>query len=151
GTFETKGITFEYSQQLTFLPRIFKGFSLHGSFTRVIFEGLRIGVPKKSGNWGIRYRYGRFNAQLNGTWTDRYRIGALSDTETTNNTGIRWLAAREMWNISAGFRLTRNWELMMSGRNIFNEPSVQYTNVPGRIYLYDVYGSLWSAGIRGTF
>jgi iron complex outermembrane receptor protein len=151
GTFETKGVTFEYSQQMTFLPGAFKGLGLFGSFTRVIPDGLRIGVPKKSANWGVRYRYGRFNVQLNGTWTDRYRIGALADTETTNNTGIRWLAAREMWNVSAGFKLTKNWELMMSGRNIFNEPSVQYSNVPGRIYLYDVYGSLWSAGIRGSF
>ena len=40
---------------------------------------------------------------------------------------------------------------MLSGRNIFNEPSIQYSNVPGRIYLYDVYGSMWSAGIKGTF
>ncbi|MBE7538579.1 MAG: TonB-dependent receptor [Opitutaceae bacterium] len=151
GTFETEGITAEYSQQLTFLPGALKGLSLHGSVTRVIADGLRIGVPNRSGNWGLRYRYGRFNAQINGTWTTMYRIGSLSDTPTTNNTGIRWLAAREMWNLSAGFRLTKHFDLMLSGRNIFNEPSIQYTNVPGRVYLYDVYGSLWSAGIRGSF
>lgn len=151
GTFETEGLTFEYSQQLTFLPGAFKGLSLYGSVTRVIADGLRIGVPNKSANWGVRYRYGRFGAQLNGTWTAMYRIGALNDTPTTANTGIRWLAAREMWNISAGYKLTKHFELMLSGRNIFNEPSIQYTNVPGRVYLYDVYGTMWNAGIKGSF
>jgi outer membrane receptor protein involved in Fe transport len=80
-----------------------------------------------------------------------YRVGALGDTPTTANTGIRWLAPREMWNVSAGYKISRNYELMFSGRNIFNEPSVQYSNVPGRIYLYDVYGSMWNFGIRGSF
>ena len=151
GTAETDGLIFEYNQQLTFLPGALKGVGLYGSLTRVIADNLRIGVPNKTANWGVRYRYGRFNVQINGTWQAASRQGALSDTVTTNNTGIRWLEARELWNVSAGFRLTRHFELMLSGRNIFNAPSIQYSNVPGRIYLYDVYGSLWSAGIRGSF
>lgn len=150
-TLDTDGITFEYNQQLTFLPGAFKGLSLYGSFTRVIAEGVRIGTPDAMANWGVRYRYGRFNVQLNGTWQSKSRLGTVSDTETTANTGLRWLAGRDLWNISAGYRLTRHFELMLSGRNIFNAPSIQYSNVPGRIYLYDVYGSMWSAGIKGTF
>ncbi|HRE82899.1 MAG TPA: TonB-dependent receptor, partial [Opitutaceae bacterium] len=151
GTFETDGLTAEYSQQMTFLPGAFKGLSAYGSVTRVIADSVRVNVPNRSANWGVRYRYARFSAQINGTWTTSYRIGGINDTATTNNTGIRWLAAREMWNVSAGFRLTRNFELMVSGRNIFNEPSVQYSNVPGRLYLYDVYGSMWNFGVKGTF
>lgn len=151
GTAETDGLTFEYNQQLTFLPGAFKGLGLHGSVTRVIADGVRIGVPNRIANWGVRYRYQRFNIQINGTWQAAARLGTLGDTLTTNNTGIRWLASRELWNVSAGFKLTNRFELMLSGRNIFNAPAIQYSNVPGRIYLYDVYGSMWSAGIRGTF
>ena len=151
GSYETDGLTFEYNQQLTFLPGMFKGLNLYGSLTRVIADSVRIGVPNKTANWGVRYRYNRFNIQINGTWQAASRQGSLSDTATTNNTGIRWLNARELWNISAGFKLTRRFELMLSGRNIFNAPSIQYSNVPGRIYIYDVYGSMWSAGIKGTF
>jgi outer membrane receptor protein involved in Fe transport len=146
-----EGLTFEYNQQLTFLPRAFKGLSLYGSITRVIADGVRIGVPNKIANWGVRYRYARFNAQINGNWQAASRLGTLADTETTANTGIRWLAARELWNFSIGYKLTKNFELMLSGRNIFNAPSVQYSNVKGRIYLYDVYGSMWNAGFKGTF
>lgn len=151
GTSTTDGITFEYSQQLTFLPGAFKGLSLYGSVTRVIADGVRIGTPNKVANWGVRYRYGRFNAQINGNWQAASRLGAVGDTLTTNNTGIRWLASRELWSISASYRLNKHLELMLAGRNIFNAPSIQYSNVPGRIYLYDSYGSLWSAGIKGTF
>ena len=151
GTNETDGLTFEYNQQMTFLPGVLKGLSLYGSVTRVIADNVRIGVPNRTANWGLRYRYGRFNFQINGTWQAASRVGSLNDTPTTNNTGVRWLEDRELWNLSAGFRLTKHFELMLSGRNIFNAPSIQYSNVPGRIYLYDVYGSLWSAGIRGTF
>lgn len=151
GTFETDGLTFEYNQQLTFLPGAFKGLSVYGSVTRVIADGLRMNLPNKTANWGVRYRYDRFSAQINGTWQAMYRIGALSNTPTTANTGIRWLASREMWNVSAGYKLTKHFELMVSGRNIFNEPSIQYTNVPGRVYLYDVYGSMWNLGVKGTF
>lgn len=151
GLSTTDGLTFEYSQQLTFLPGAFKGLSLYGSLTRVIADGVRIGTPNRIANWGLRYRYGRFNAQINGNWQSASRLGAVNDKETTNNTGIRWLDARELWSISASYRLSKHLELMVAGRNIFNAPSVQYSNVPGRIYLYDSYGSLWSAGIKGSF
>lgn len=151
GTSETEGLTFEYSQQLTFLPGVLKGLSLYGSVTRVIADGVRIGTPNKVANWGLRYRYRRFNAQINGNWQSASRLGAVNDKLTTNNTGIRWLDSRELWSVSASYRLSSHLELMIAGRNIFNAPSVQYSNVPGRIYLYDTYGSLWSAGIKGTF
>lgn len=151
GTSKTEGMIFEYSQQLTFLPGALKGLSVYGSLTRVIADGVRIGTPNKTANWGLKYRYRRFNAQINGTWQAAARLGAVADTLTTANTGIRWLEAREIWGISAGYKLTKHFELMVSGRNIFNAPSIQYSNVPGRIYLYDVYGSMWNAGIKGSF
>ena len=131
--------------------RVVTSLGVYGSLTRVIADGVRIGVPNKTANWGLRYRNRRFNFQINGTWQAASRLGTLADTATTNNTGIRWLAPREIWGISAGYKLTKRFELLLSGRNIFNAPSIQYSNVPGRIYLYDVYGSLWNLGIKGTF
>lgn len=147
----TDGYTVEYSQQLTFLPRALKGISLYGSFTRVVAEGVRIGVPGKMANWGLRYRYGRVGVHINGTWQAKSRLGSVTDTEITGNTGIRWLAAREIWGVSVSYRITKHFDLMLSGRNIFNAPSIQFSNISSRIYLYDVYGSMWNAGIRGSF
>ena len=40
---------------------------------------------------------------------------------------------------------------MLSGRNIFNAPDIVYSNVSSHWQLYSIYGSLWTAGIKGTF
>ena len=147
----TNGMTFEYNQQLTFLPRAFKGLGLYGSVTRVMADGVRVGTPNKSANWGVKYSYGRFHLQLNGTWQTTYRTSALSNTPTTVNGGVLYHASRELWSISGGFKLTRNLELMLSGRNIFNTPDIVCSNLPSHWQLYSIYGSLWTAGIKGTF
>ncbi|HWW26716.1 MAG TPA: hypothetical protein VNZ85_12540, partial [Caulobacter sp.] len=59
--------------------------------------------------------------------------------------------SRELWNISATYKLTDNIDVMLAGRNIFNEPEVIYSNVASRVQMYTVYGSMWNFGIRGRF
>ncbi|PTX91555.1 TonB-dependent receptor [Opitutus sp. ER46] len=147
----TNGLTFEYNQQLTFLPRIFKGFGLYGSVTRVMADGIRVNTPNKSANWGLKYSYRRFRVQVNGSWQGTARTSALSATPTTVNGGVLYRASRELWGISAGYKLTSKLELMVSGRNIFNAPDIVYSNVPGHLQQYSIYGSLWTAGIKGRF
>jgi hypothetical protein len=147
----TNGLTFEYNQQLSFLPRVFKGLGLYGSITRVMADGVRVGTPNKSANWGLKYRYGPASFQINGTWQATYRTSALSNTPTTVNGGVLYHAPRELWGLSAGYRLTRHFELMLSGRNIFNAPDIVYSNLPSHWQLYSIYGSLWTAAIKGTF
>jgi outer membrane receptor protein involved in Fe transport len=147
----TNGLTFEYNQQLTFLPGALKGLGLYGSVTRVMADGVRVATPNRSANWGAKYRYRRFHVQVNGTWQSTYRTSALSNTPTTVNNGVLYHAARELWGVSAGFKLTENLELMVSGRNIFNAADYVYSNVPGHLQQYSIYGSLWTAGIKGTF
>ena len=147
----TNGLTFEYNQQLSFLPGALKRLGIYGSITRVMADGIRVGTPNKSANWGLKYGYGRFHAQVNGTWQGTARTSALSNTAATVNGGVLYHAPRELWSISAGFKLTRNVELMVSGRNIFNTPDIVYSNVPDHLQLYSIYGSLWTAGIKGTF
>jgi len=40
---------------------------------------------------------------------------------------------------------------MVAGRNIFNAPDEIYSNVRSHLEQYSIYGSLWTAGIKGTF
>jgi iron complex outermembrane receptor protein len=58
---------------------------------------------------------------------------------------------RTLVDVRGGYQLTRRLELMLSVRNIFNAPSIQYSDEPGRGQRYDVHGSLWNFGIKGTF
>ena len=151
GKSTNEGLIFEYNQQLSFLPSFWRGFSLNGSYTMVNPDGPRVNMPEKMANWGIGYSYGRFDLRLNGTWQDDYRITALSATPTTANNGIRYRAAREMWNLSIGMKLNDNVDVMLAGRNIFNEGDMIYSNDSGRMQMYDLYGSMWNFSLRGRF
>ena len=62
-------------------------------------------MPERAANWGLRYSYGRFDLQINGNWQGEYRVSALSNTPTTANNGILYHTARELWNISASYKL----------------------------------------------
>ena len=151
GKSTNEGMIFEYNQQLTFLPGLWRGFSLNGSYTRVDPDGPRVNTPENIANWGIRYNYGPFDVRLNGTWQDSFRVSGLSATPATANNGVLYRAEREMWNVSLGYRINDNFELMLAGRNIFDEPDVIYSNVPGRMQKYDLYGSMWNFSLRAQF
>lgn len=151
GTSTNKGLVFEYDQQLTFLPGALKGFGLRGSITLIDPDGVRVNMPKRAANWGLRYSSGPFDFQLTGNWQSTYRTSSLSNTPTTANNGILYHAPRQLWNISASYKLTKNFELMLAGRNIFNAPDVIYSNIRSRVQQYSIYGSMWNVGIKGTF
>lgn len=151
GTSTNEGLILEYSQQLTFLPGALKGLSLRGSYTHVKPDGERVNLPENVANWGVGYKYGRFDIQINGNYQDSYRTSALSNTPTTANNGILYRATRQMWNVSVNYKLTEHFDLQLAGRNIFDEPDVIYSNVRSRVQRYDRYGSMWNFGIKGRF
>ncbi len=151
GVSKTNGLTLEYDQQLIFLPGTLKGLGLRGSVTRVDPDGVRVGVPKYSANWGLRYNRGPFDVQLTGNTQSKYRTSALSNTPTTAANGILYHADRTLWNISAGYKVTPRITVQVAGRNITNAPDIVYSNVPGRVQLYSIYGSMWNVAVKASF
>jgi outer membrane receptor protein involved in Fe transport len=151
GTSTNKGLTLEYDQQLTFLPGAFRGLGLRASITKVDPDSERVNLPKTSANWGLRYSYGKFVVQLTGNYQSSARTSALSNTPTTANNGILYRASRELWNVSASYKINRRFEVMLAGRNIFNAPDIVYSNVRSRVQQYSIYGSMWNVGIKGSF
>jgi iron complex outermembrane receptor protein len=147
GSQHTNGVSAEYNQQLTFLPDVLKGLSVFGSVTRTIADRQQLRLAPKSANGGFRYRYGKFNLQVRSTW----QAARLISSSTTAVNGDVWAKERTLVDLSGGYKISRRLELMLSVRNIFNAPAEQYSNEPGRLQLYDVYGSLWNFGIKGTF
>lgn len=143
----TNGLSAEYNQQLTFLPGALKGLSVFGSITRTIADRQQLRLVPKSANGGIRYRYGKLNVQLRTTW----QATRLISQSTTAVNGWIWGRERTLVDLSGGYKLNSRIELMLSVRNLFNAPYQQYSNEPGRLQMYDVYGSLWNFGIKGTF
>jgi iron complex outermembrane receptor protein len=151
GTSTNEGMTLEYSQQLTFLPGAFRGFSLFGSITRIDPDGERQNLPERVANWGLGYSYGPVDLKINGNYQSKYRVSALSNTPTTANNGILYHTSRDLWNISASYKPTQNIELQLAGRNIFNEPDIIYSNVESRVQQYTIYGSMWNFGVKVNF
>jgi iron complex outermembrane receptor protein len=151
GTSTNKGLVLEYDQQLTFLPGALRGLGLRGSITKIDADGERVNMPKSAANWGVRYSYGKFDFQLTGNAQGKYRTSALNNTPTTANNGILYHAARELWNVSASYKINNSFEFMLAGRNIFNAPDIIYSNERSRVQQYSIYGSMWNVGIKGTF
>lgn len=143
-----KGVTLEYDQQLTFLPGALRGLGLRGSITKIDPDGVRANMPGTVGNWGVRYSYGKFDVQLTGNAQGKYRTSAAT---TDPRNGILYHAARELWNVSASYKINKSFEVMLAGRNIFNAPDVIYSNVGSRVQQYSIYGSMWNVGIKGAF
>ena len=108
-------------------------------------------MPKYSANWGVRYGRGPIDFQLTGNTQSKYRTSALSNTPTTAANGILYHADRTLWNISASYKMARNITVQIAGRNIFNAPDIVYSNVPGRVQLYSIYGSMWNVALKTSF
>lgn len=147
GSQHTNGVSVEYNQQMVFLPGALRGLSVFGSVTRTIADRQQLRLAPKSANGGVRFRYRDFNVQLRSTW----QAARLISSSVTAVNGDLWAKERLLIDLSGGYRLTKRLELMLSVRNILNAPAVQYSNEPGRLQLFDVYGSLWNFGIKGTF
>ena len=145
GTIELDGVELEYSQQLVFLPKAFRGFSLFGSVTRTAAsQRIESHVPK-SANGGLRYGNEKLNAQLRATWSaPRYNTTNAQAEEI-------WQYERIMFDFSGGYRFNRTYELTVSGRNILNSPIETYSNTPGLMRAVNRYGAAWTIGVRGRF
>ena len=151
GVSSTNGVVLEYDQQLVFLPGALKGLGLRGSFTWVDPDGVRVGTPHYSANWGVKYTRGPVDVQLTGNYQSHYRVSALSNTPTTPANGILYHADRSLWNLSATYNFTKNLSVQIAGRNIFNAPDVVYSNVRSRVQLYSIYGSMWDIALKAKF
>lgn len=146
----TTGVEFDYSQQLTFLPKAFRGLGVFGNFTHLEFDSWYNfpGSAKNQGSAGINYRYRNFYAQFKTTWTGQKQT--TSGSRPTNGL-VDWEKDRLMFDINADYRIGKNLQVFVNGRNITNAPLVTYTSKQEWFTRKAWFGALWSAGIKGNF
>ncbi|MDR0353442.1 MAG: TonB-dependent receptor [Opitutaceae bacterium] len=158
GTRTVYGVTLEYNQQLTFLPGPLKGLGVFGSYTWSDMQNAHedeelIGVIERSANGGVKYRYKRFNIQLRASWQDD-QLKAVTRPIPGRNwllTDHRYLKSRIIFDLSGGFNLGRDLDIVFSIRNLFNAPQVYYSNTRGRMTEYFVSGAICSVSLKGAF
>jgi iron complex outermembrane recepter protein len=143
GKFKVEGFELEYSQQLTFLPGVFRGLGVFANYTQVKNSDpeLAYNNSPKTGSAGVSYRYRGFNVAVRGSMTSDTLISATTYREE-----------RTMLGVSAGYKLTEHLSLFMTGRNVLNEPIVNLRrDFPGYLTSHWHFGSNWSFGIKGVY
>jgi len=143
GSFRIKGFELEYSQQLTFLPGVFRGLGAFANFSRTQNSDVNkaFGQSPKTASGGISFRYRRLNTALRASWTD----DTIASTTTYNK-------ARTMLGLSASYQLSQHLSFFFTGRNVLNAPQTVYrTDLPGYLQANRVFGSNWTLGVKGVY
>ena len=140
------GLELEYSQQLVFLPGFWRGFSVFGSLARTAADAEVLDHVPKTANGGIRFSNQKFNAQLRGVWTS----SRLDFRDAPQNEEV-WLYERTVFDFSGAYRLSRRFEITLTGRNILNSPIARYSNVTSHLSSRLLFGPAWTLGVRGRF
>jgi outer membrane receptor protein involved in Fe transport len=143
GKFRVKGFELEYSQQLTFLPGVFRGLGAFANFSRSQNSDVNkaYGQAPKTASGGISFRYRRLNTALRASWT----ADTIASATTYNE-------ARTMLGLSASYQLNQHLSFFFTGRNVLNAPQTVYrTDLPGYLQANRVFGSNWTLGVKGVY
>jgi TonB-dependent receptor len=130
GTVE--GLEFNYSQQLSFLPGVLKGFGVFANWTTLRSEGdfgelnpppnvpVKNALPKfrpRSGNVGLSWVFRRWDLRAMWNYTSAYlEIPFLEGTTARDRT--LWRGSRKQIDFYATFKLTRRFEVFADVLNI---------------------------------
>jgi outer membrane receptor protein involved in Fe transport len=140
------GVELEYSQQMVFLPKFWRGLSAFGSVSRTKANAEILDHVPKSANGGIRFSNHKFNAQIRCTWV----AGSLDFRDDPQGEEV-WRYERIMFDFSGGYKINRTYEITLTGRNILNSPIARYSNVTSHLSSHAVFGPAWTLGVRGRF
>ena len=64
---------------------------------------------------------------------------------------VRWWGEQLLVDLSGTYKLSRSYELTLSGRNITNAFQDYYSNEPGLLRSREILGPVWTLGVRGRF
>jgi len=94
----------------------------------------------------VRFSNRKFNAQIRCVWTS----SRLDFRDAPQNEEV-WIYERTVFDFSGAYRLTRRYEITLTGRNILNSPIARYSNVASNMSSRLVFGPAWTLGVRGRF
>ena len=159
GDARVTGTEFDYRQNLNFLPRWARGFTVFGNLTLQRRTGTQItsftGFVRRTINYGVTFSRERFTARIAVNLRGQIDQGRVIGAGTEPNT-FTYLQSRAIADVAAEYRMTRALSVFLIGRNVnaANEDTVTYgPSTPGdRIVRGRInYGANWYAGIKGTF
>ncbi len=156
GSARYRGFELNYSQQLTFLPGFWRGFSVGANYTQLETKGNYggtvattevAGFLPKTGNMMVNYRNSRWDIRVLVNWRDTYLVGVASSAAR-----LRYQAPRTTVNLKTRYTLSSAFQLFCDVDNIFSElASERYWGVPERAGETQTTVPKIVAGIQGRF
>ena len=151
----------DYSQQLSFLPGVWKGFGVFANHTRVRFDdwAFNVGSPKVTTNAGVSFSHNKLSARVNFNWVGKLLQNPARTYSAATNS---WTSAapfieiyqkdRLVTDINLEYKLTNSLTLFLDGRNILNELSVStYYGREANPERLLKTGGIWMLGVKGEF
>lgn len=149
------GFEFNYQQTLRMLPEPFDGILLGFNYTYTDAEGDVLGrtIPlpassKNTFNATIGYEKGPVSVRLAASFRDKYldELGGSAEED-------RYVADHIQYDLSAKYRVNKNFQVVAELVNLGDEPYFAYNNVGGskRLLQYEEYSWTGKIGVRATF
>lgn len=157
GSARIDGLEFNYQQQFSFLPGLFKGLGMFANYTRLWTQGdygdagprstdaIADFVPETL-NTGLLWKHRGLGARVFVS-----RIGEFLDTYSADASRLQFKKARTTVNVSASYQWRPWLEFSADLMNAFNEPHVFYRAIPDRISRYSWNGTTLTFSLSGRF
>lgn len=159
GSARVTGAEFDYRQNLAFLPGWARGFTVFGNLTAQHLEGSELAsfsnFVGRTINYGISFSRARFTVRLAVNLKGRVKQNQVTNAGVEPGTFI-YLEPRRSADLTAEYRLTRQFSVFAAGRNINEaiDDTVRYGPSTPRDRILSGradYRAYWNVGLKGTF
>jgi iron complex outermembrane receptor protein len=136
GTVE--GMEFNYSQQLSFLPGLLRGFGVMGNWTvltsagdyngvvtNLPFKNYLTGLRPRSGNAGVTYAYRRWDVRLMWNYSETY----LASLNAGDPSSSEFIGGRGQFDFFVRLKLTRSLNVFLDVINLNEENRGRYSGL----------------------
>ncbi len=162
GTTQSKGVEFDFRQQLSFLPGVLKGLFLRANYTNVRTSAVFLGVPYQPGqvvgsagqwyiprtyNVGLQYFYGKFGANYDVNYTAQFPIVFGATSPGTN----AFQKPRTLVNAGISYRFRPEVTAFLNVNNITEAELDRYTSIESRHRQFYVLPRSIKFGVTGRF
>ena len=136
GDARVRGLEFNYTQQFSFLPGAFRGLGAFLNYTWLDSEGSRrvaggvtmvtplLNFIPRSGNAGLSYTYGRWDARLQLNYHSTFNDGFNATNPRLRNS---YRGAKEQWDFNARCRVTRKLSVFANLSNFTEQGEPDYS------------------------
>lgn len=140
-----RGLEFEYSQSLSFLPQPFKGLGMRASYTRTYAQVLVANMTPHLVTAGLTYAFFPVNLYANLNW---------GDSRPINAGGTQYQRHRLNLDLGGGYRISSRFSAFFSVRNVLDEPFIRMEKVGSNraaAQFFQKFGVTSTIGVRATY